>query len=261
MYSFIYYNLYRFATPPTPDGVFAVDLRWRLGLDVCQEGLQCEVACQARSGVACGAMLDRKGYHIAVCKCGGLKTYRHSRVVAAVRGILRESRATVHPCEVSVPAWRRADGTGARLDISFRTGGQQHYVDVTLRHPCAQKYLRRAAVVDGAAAAVAEQAKRTRYPAVPDAGLTAVVPFAIETFGRLGPSALDLLHEARQRVAERDHRFSSWAGGGLFQRWLSLLACARARGMFDSAMAVWGEAWPGAVTVADVVPFVSREAL
>eukprot|EP00973_Karenia_brevis_P064441 8952568-Karenia_brevis.AAC.1 len=44
--------------------------------------------------------------------------------------------------------------------------------------------------LDGAAAAVAEEAKWCRYPASADAGLLAVEPFAMETFGRLGPGAL-----------------------------------------------------------------------
>ena len=125
--------------------------------------------------------------------------------------------------------------------MAFRVGGQQHYVDVTIRHPRAQKYVRRAAACDGAAASIAEEAKRTRYPAVSDAGLLPVMPFAIESFGRLGECALNLLRDAKQRAAERN---SALAGGGTFQRWLALLACARVRGFADSARAVWGEAGP-----------------
>ena len=37
---------------------------------------------------------------------------------------------------------------------------------------------------------------------------------------------------------------ATWAGVGLFQRWLALVACARVQGLFDSALAVWGEARP-----------------
>ena len=178
------------------------------------------------------------------CKCGGFKTFRHSRVVTSLRDILRESGAAVHPCEVAVPAWRKADGTGARLDVAYWTGGQQHYVDVTIRHPRARKYVARAALIDGAAACAAEQAKRVRYPAVPDAGLLPATPFAVETFGRLGTAALEVLYAAKQRVGERNPRYATWAGGGLFQRWLALVACARVQGLFDSALAVWGEARP-----------------
>ena len=53
---------------------------------------------------------------------------------------------------------------------------------------------------DGAAAGEGEAAKLARYPAVADAGLEAVVPFAVETFGAFGPAAEKLLaHCARMR--------------------------------------------------------------
>ena len=42
----------------------------------------------------------------------------------------------------------------------------------------------RAARTDGAAASHAERRKRERYPAVADAGVSAVTPLAIESFGR-----------------------------------------------------------------------------
>ena len=66
---------------------------------------------------------------------------------------------------------------GARVDVAFRVGGQQHYVDVTIRQPRCQKYVRQAA----AAASIAEEEKRTRYPAVSDAGLLSVMPSAVES--------------------------------------------------------------------------------
>ena len=74
--------------------------------------------------------------------------------------------------------------------------------DVTLRHPCAIKYVAQAALGDGAAARAAEAAKRDRYPVLAAAGLDAAIPFALETFGRLGPAGLRLLRQARQSAAE-----------------------------------------------------------
>ena len=136
--------------------------------------------------------------------------------------------------------WRRADGTSARLDVAFVAGGVREYVDVTIRHPRAQKYRARAAEEDGAAARIAEQAKRTRYPARAEAGLLAVRPFAVESFGRLGPGALRLLREAWQRLAEADDRVRGWTGQAVFQRWLALLSAELQRGLFDAAQASWG---------------------
>ena len=103
------------------------------------------------------------------------------------------------------------------------------------------KYLGRAAVADGAAAAIAEAAKRVRYPALASEGLLAAEPFCVETFGRLGPAALRLLHGARQRAAERDPaRLGGWAGSALLGRWMALLSCDLQKALFESSQAMWG---------------------
>ena len=80
-----------------------------------------------------------------------------------------------------------------------RTGreGSNTYEDGTIRHPRAHKYVARAALIDGAAACAAEQAKRVRYPTVPDAGLLPATLFAVETFGQLGTAALEVLYAAK----------------------------------------------------------------
>ena len=171
---------------------------------------------------------------------GGYKTVKHSRVVCVLRGILRESGAIVAPRETEVAAWTRQDGTRARLDISFVADGVRDYVDVTIRHPRAVKYVQRAAVNDGAAAAVAEAAKCSRYPAVAAAGLRPVVPFALETYGRLGPSAQRLLRQASARAIERDERLRGWAAQALSQRWLALLSCDLQRSQFEATRAASG---------------------
>ena len=78
------------------------------------------------------------------------------------------------------------------------------------RHPCAAKYVRQAGAQDGATLRLAEAGKRSRYPAVAAAGLDAVVPFAVETFGRLGPNAVHLLRTARQQAAEQQAPYARW---------------------------------------------------
>ena len=95
------------------------------------------------------------GDHAAVCKCGGYKTIRHSQIVTTLRRILRESGATVAPRVMPVLGWRRADGTGARLDVAYWADGVRHFVDVTVRHPRAAKYRAVAAGVDGRVGVVA----------------------------------------------------------------------------------------------------------
>ena len=203
-------------------------------------GSRCQIGCRAHGGRPCGQHVDLLGDHAAVCKCGGYKIIRHSRLVCTVRSILRESGATVSPTEVPVAGWRRSDGSGARLDIGFWAGGDRQFVDVTVRHPRARKYVTDSAAQDGAAARTAERHKRERYPAEASAGLHTVLPFAVETFGRLGPGALDLLRAAHQRAMERDSTLRGWAGSALFARWLALLSCELQRSLFDATQQMGG---------------------
>jgi len=118
--------------------------------------------------------------------------------------------------------------------------GARRYADVSIRSPHAVAVLSAAAGADGAAAAIGEAAKRAAYPAVPDAGLAAVDPFVLETFGRLGPAALDLLRDLRQRLAERSPALRGWAGVALAARWHAQINVALHLALFDAAQAMWG---------------------
>jgi hypothetical protein len=108
------------------------------------------------------------------------------------------------------------------LDIAYWADGVWHFVDVTVRHPRALKHRAAAACANGAAAAEAERNKRIWYPALADQGLSAVRPFALESFGRFGEEALAVLFEVRHRVAERLGRR---AAGNVASRWFGLLQC------------------------------------
>ena len=113
---------------------------------------------------------------------------------------------------------------------------------MTVRHPRARKYLARAAREDGAAAAIAAHGKRVRYPSLPEEGVVAAEPFCVETFGRLGPDALRLLRDARQRIAERESgALRGWASVALFQRWLAQLSCELHRALHEASLAMWGK--------------------
>ena len=101
-------------------------------------------------------------------------------------------------------------------------------------HPTAAKYLRQAALEDGAANSVPELAKRLRYPAVASAGLQAVQPFSLETCGRLGDGTLQVLHAAWQRLQECRADARGWKGIWQFQRWLALLSCDLQRSLFEA---------------------------
>eukprot|EP00973_Karenia_brevis_P077584 10781225-Karenia_brevis.AAC.1 len=102
----------------------------------------------------------------------------------------------------------------------------------------------------------AEEAKRVRYPAVAAAGLRAVEPFAVESFGRLGKGALRLLHRARQRALERDSTLRGWAGVALFNRWLGVLSCSLQQSMFDAVQAMLGNRGQLRTTVREPLPLL-----
>ena len=108
-----------------------------------------------------------------------------------------------------MPAWGQ-NGEPAWLEIAYVAEGVRHHVDVSIRHAPANHYLRRSAVRDAAAAEAGEADKRERYPADPDAALPEVEPFVLESFGRLGPAAVDLLREARQ-TSRREGRLQGMA--------------------------------------------------
>ena len=219
-------------------------MRWRLGLPTCVAGSRCKVWNKRRQR-PCGEGLDAAGDHVVACRCGGHKTFRHSRLVCLLRSILRESGASVEPTEVPVRAWHDVDGADGRLDVAATIRGQRVFYDVTVCHTRAQHVVRRAAADDGAAAKVGEERKRSRYPAVPQAGLKEVTPFAVETFGRLGPAAVGVLHEARIRIAERDARCRGWASAALQARWFGQISCALATSLFEAAQCAWGEVGRG----------------
>eukprot|EP00973_Karenia_brevis_P095641 12428321-Karenia_brevis.AAC.1 len=65
-------------------------IRWRLGAQMASPGCTCCIVCQSRASV-CGASVDVLGNQAVVCKYGGYKTIRHSRLVHLLRSILRES--------------------------------------------------------------------------------------------------------------------------------------------------------------------------
>ena len=136
----------------------------------------------------------------------------------------------------------------ARLEVSYVADGVRHFADVSLRSPHRANLLIRAAAEDGVAARRGEEDKLADYPAVPDAGLDAVQPFVLESFGRLGSCAQDLLQRMRQRLAESagvGHTpLRGWAGLALYDRWLAQLSVALQEGHFAAAQAAWGGGGP-----------------
>ena len=80
--------------------------------------------------------------------------------------------------------------------------GQISIVDVVVTHPSQQAYVSQACTRVGHAAARAEAAKVAQFRAIgEDAGQYEFVPFAVESYGRLGASAQSFLKQLGEVAA------------------------------------------------------------
>jgi hypothetical protein len=70
--------------------------------------------------------------------------------------------------------------------------------DISVIHPLSLNIISRAATTAGAAASHRDQRKRTAYARVEPHGYGFVLPFCVETYGRLGQPAMKLLHSLGQ---------------------------------------------------------------
>jgi hypothetical protein len=92
----------------------------------------------------------------------------------------------------------------ARLDIRYSTGLRTYYIDVSVVHPAAAAYVLAAADTDDAAASQRAQEKRLRYnDALASRGVdpASLVPFVLETSGRLGPDARAFIETVKDSFA------------------------------------------------------------
>ena len=87
------------------------------------------------------------------------------------------------------------------------------YLDMVVTHPCAASYRHGAAGEGGYAAAQHEAAKHARYPPGPQVR-GRLVPFAVETFGRLGKESLRFLRKAAGRACRRTTALAVLGGEG-----------------------------------------------
>ena len=164
------------------DEHFTEILRWRLGCRAPGEPGRCRNFA-ASTGEPCEAKLDCHGDHAAGCSYGPLRIRRHNAYADCLSDMIAETGAHVRR-EAYVKAFATPEH-GAWLDI-WAFGSihiQDLLVDVTIRHPMADAYQPHAAEQPGYAAGIAEHQKPERYP---EKDGRSVVPFAVETWGRLG---------------------------------------------------------------------------
>ena len=184
-----------------PNHHFVVAVRCRLRAEAVPPAAGgCQHA-YVETGRRCGRDLDVKGRHARTCKIGGGVVARHDRIrdwLAKFVGTMIGREALT---EQFVPHWdRHRDGAleRARLDVVFdNVQGRRVHVDVAVveastADPHDQ---RQRAARDGAAASREEDVKRRRYPG------PSLVPFVMESMGRLGEGADTLL----RAIVPKDH--------------------------------------------------------
>lgn len=180
--------------------------------------------CLPRRGRPCGAQLDPRLLHIAVCVSGTARQRRH-RAIQRTLGAELEAAGGCVDYERCVGKLGAAggDGSDCRMDITcwFPGVGNWHLIDVTVRSPGAAR-VAGAAEVPGAAGAAGEREKLSRYG--PE-----VSAVAFETYGRLPDASISVLLQLAGEAAAANPAVSARA---LYGRWRQrlerelLFACA-----------------------------------
>ena len=140
------------------------------------------------TGRVCGALCDAIGKHQECCAPGGGLMSRHDGLVRCI-GLLAARNLDPKPkLEQILPELARpvaGQVEQARLDVVVQDGTERLLVDVVVVSVLAgdASFRRACARRDGHAVRRAEISKRSRYPTAE------LVPFAIETGGRLGADA------------------------------------------------------------------------
>ena len=214
------------------DDHFTTILQWRLGIVTPSSVSRCLNT--KADGDICEEVLDPECDHAVCCPCGPLRIQRHNAVTDALADNMLETGAHVRR-----EAWIQefaTDAADAVLDIwAFGCSDiADLLIDVTIRHPMSAAYQPSASHSPGIAAAAGERSKFTRYPA---AHGRAVIPFSVETWGRLGTHAEELLQKmvaaATRHNVMRGH---APAPGSILKRWRAALDAILQRGVAMSLL-------------------------
>ena len=173
-------------------------------------------------GAPCAKPLDPTGHHAANCLVGGRRKHTHNVQRDQLGSQLAGAGYAVHR-EQHVPGWDRwkrlPNGRWelehAILDLRLEAppDAPLTYVDVKVVHPCSGSYVAGAATANGFAAALAEERNHSRSPPTPEVR-GRLVPFAVETYGRLGDEGLSFLRRAAGRACTRTTALAVLGGEG-----------------------------------------------
>lgn len=181
------------------DADFGSAMRHRLGLSQMPSnapGVQC----------SCNRFMQQGDLdHAMTCKSlSGVRTLRHDILKGIVRRISNRAgiASSVEPTLRTLPGSQSAaisTRPESRGDVLMVLPSGMTVVDVSVIHPAASSYLQAARTVGGAAA-VRDAAKTVRYESIDPNGYT-FVPISVETFGRLGKPAMELINKLAATAA------------------------------------------------------------
>ena len=183
----------------------------------------------------CGAQVSAAMHdHAMTCKTIARdKTLRHDAITISVRrSVTRAGLAsTLEPKVYSIgggAANPDDERPQARGDILIVTDEGRKVVDVSVTHAPAESYAQAAARSNGAAAAVREREKVRQYQRQGDQGFT-FHPFVVESHGRLGKQAWELVNALATLAAERGSVSKRAFKRGLLQEVSVALQCGNTR--------------------------------
>ena len=231
--------------PPTSsalrftDSEFVFAARWRLGLKVRAEG-EChhrsaKEAKQGAQGQRCGKLADPWGDHCILCVKGKGRYRSHGAVCRCLQKQARCAGLEADEEEVCAELLQGTpgaeDAVEARLDLHVWGHGEivrEEWIDVTITHPAKQSGRPAARKDDGAAVLVAEGKKLKRYGQ--GSGGVSCSPFGVETWGRFGPSALEVL----ERIADQHALHRGACRWRTRARWAAELGVALMRALAET---------------------------
>ena len=152
---------------------------------------------RGRNGCRCACGRLPGFAHALLCSwLGGRRTKRHHMVVAALAKLIKDMFPEYTVTVEEVVGTNARNGNDVRADIVVRDaqGRVKFVIDVAIVMPSAEVYLKRPICAherkDAAAVMEEEQKKNIYIPLVP---LPTIIPFVLESTGRLGPAAKDFV--------------------------------------------------------------------
>ena len=151
------------------------------------------------TGERCNAKLDVHGHHGATCGCGGAVIRRHDGVRDLLHKRLAEHLGAATHLEQRVDAMAKNGRCEARLDVAVTVpGGPTNFLDVAIVEAYSENIgLELQREKTATAAETMEGTKRNKYGANDH-----LVPFIVESHGRLGPAATRWLRKVYKGAPE-----------------------------------------------------------